>query len=204
MRKFKFLILICLSVISCFIFTACGFGSYDLELVLPDGTVYKTFTYGPNDAYLRTSNTPPSVVGYNFVGWSENEQLDSVITIPYAIKADKLYAKYEIDSGYFFNYSTINYNGAQTSLNVNSVLQNSYYILIKDNSDAQNISRIEIMANNSSFILHSATLRNCNAKIIAEVGANQSVLNLNETGTTQSYVIEITAALNEDFVINIY
>lgn len=205
MKKFKVLSLIYFSLLLCFVFTGCGLGSYDLEFILPDGTVYKTITYGPNDANLKSSITPSNIIGYNFLGWSETEELNSVITIPYAIKTNKLYAKYEIDRDYFYNYSTIDFNAEGVSLNVNAVLQNTYYILINDNSESINIEQIEIVANNSSFMLQSAKLRNFNSKVISEIGVNGSNLIVGERGNIQtSYVLEITAALNENFTINVY
>ena len=107
MKKIKFLFVVNLIVLACFVFTSCGFGSYDLEFVLPDGSVFKTYTYGPNDAYLKTTYSAPSVIGYNFIGWSENENLENVISIPYSIKSDKLFAKYEINRSLFYSHNSI-------------------------------------------------------------------------------------------------
>jgi len=205
MKKFKFLSIICLTMLACFMFVGCGIGSYDLQFILPDGTVHTKVTYGPSSPNLKSYVSAPSVFGYNFVGWSETQDLEYVIKIPYEIRTSKLYAKYEINRDMFYSHSTIDFNGSNTSLNVSKNMQNTYLILINDNSVSSNISRIEIVANNGGFVVASTTLRNYNSKVIEETGANVSTLHLNENENIQtSYVLEVVAAVNENFTVNVY
>lgn len=207
MKNFKFLSIICFVLLACFMFAACGFGSYNLEFILPDGSVYKTHTYGPNDS-LTSVQSAPNVIGYNFVGWSENERLESVIKVPYQIKTQKLYAKYEIDEDMFYSYSTINFSGDDVSLNYDHVLQTTYYILIKDtNSNPnENFSRIEVVANNSDFVLQSLALRDAKAKPINDGDSSLSVFAPTpafEAVNQTEYVLKIVAVVGGDFTINI-
>ena len=205
MKKFKVLSLLFVAIVSCFIFSGCtlSFGVYDLEFILPDGTIHYVHTYGPNDSLITTISAP-SIIGYNFVGWSETKNLQSVIQIPYSIKTNKLYAKYEIDEDMFYTYSSINYNGGTQNLNMTKILQNKYYILIKDQSLFDNISSIQIVANNSDFIASHITLRDANAKIVASSNNQYVTLNLLndfESNYTGNFVLEVDAFVNADFTI---
>ena len=200
MKKFKFLSIFCLTLLACFMCAACGFGSYDLEFILPDGTVHTTVTYGPSSPNLKSYVSAPSVFGYNFVGWSENENLEYTITIPYAIKTNKLYAKYEINQDMFYSHSTIDYYGSSATLNISQTYQNYYLILIKNNSST-NFTKINVYANNSDFTIKDLSLRNSNAKLMQDNDSALNIYTISEATNQSEFVLEINAINNGDFTI---
>jgi len=202
MKKIRILSVICLVILSCFIFASCGFGSYDLEFVLPDGTVYKTHTYGPGDS-LTTVSSAPNIMGFDFLGWSETED-GSVIKLPYDIKANKLYARYEIDDNMFYGYNTIDFEENSADLTVTKTLQNYYIIKINDISTSKNISRVEVFANDNDFLVGKMELYNQNGKLLNDNNSSNSAYTINEgisATNTSSYVLIVEAIINNDFTI---
>jgi len=200
MKKFKFLSIICLTMLACFMFVGCGIGSYDLQFILPDGTVHTKVTYGPSSPNLKSYVSAPSVFGYNFVGWSETQDLEYVIKIPYEIRTSKLYAKYEINQDMFYSHSTIDYYGSSATLNVTQTYQNYYLILIKNNSST-NFTKINVYANNSDFTINKLSLRNSNAKLIQDNDSSLNMYTISEATNQSEFVLEVNAINNGDFTI---
>jgi hypothetical protein len=203
----KLFIILCAVMVSCVTFYACAIGQVVTTYYDKQGNAITTEIYGIQQTVTNMPQAP-QIFGYNFIGWGNNKDSETVVLKPYVAQDLSLYAKYVIMDGWFNAHDhNRGFYGEDLYWRVEPISRQTHEILIEDATTTHDFSHIAIIGEaGGSFVLKSVRVMDQYAN---EIEDGNSALNIWEPKTSfpanneGKYVVAIEVISSGAFYVDV-